>query len=100
MNQYNVYSLTEDQLRELIRFGDDSKKNQIRIKRDGTIFLSNIVGADNLGDIIGRFETFQPGNNYVGSKAASDDRYIKRLFLTIKHWIDYPQSFIDIWVNV
>lgn len=100
VKQYNIHTLTIDQLKEMIRFGDDSKANQIRIKSDGTIFLSDIVGLDCLTGIAGRFEVFQPNNGYVGEDAANNDRYIKRLFLTIKNWIDHPRSFIDIWVNL
>ena len=100
VEQYNIHTLTMDQLREMIRSGDDSKANQIRIKSDGTIFLSNIVGLDCLIGIAGRFEVFQPNNGYVGEGAAKNERYIKRLFLTIKDWIDHPRSFIDIWVEL
>lgn len=98
--EYNVYTLTPEQLKELIRSGDDSKPNQIRIREDGTIFLSSIVGANQLDGIIGRFETFQPHNDYVGPKRADDERYIKRLFLTIQEWITHPRSLIDIWVSL
>lgn len=100
MEQYDIHTLTMEQLREMIRSGDDSKKNQIRIKRDGTIILSDVVGLDCLSEIAGRFETFQPNNNYVGETAAKNDQYIKRLFLTIKDWIDHPRPFIDDWINL
>ncbi len=100
MKQYNIHTLTMEQLREMIRSGDDSKKNQIRIKCDGTIFLSDIVGLDHLTEIAGRFEIFQPNNGCVGENAAKNDKYIKRLFLTIKDWIVHPRSFIDVWVNL
>ena len=100
MMQYNVHTLTMEQLRDLIRSGDDSKQNQIRIKEDGTIFLSQIVDGDCLDGIVGRFETFQPNNHYVGPESAKDDKYIRRLFLTIQHWIECPCPYIDVWVNI
>lgn len=99
MNQYNVHTLTIEQLTDLIASGDNSQRCQLRIKKDGTIFLSSVVGANNLEDIAGRFETFDANNNYVGKGAANNKRYIKQLFLTIKHWINNPKSYIDIWVS-
>lgn len=100
MEQYNVYTLTTEQLIDLIASGDDSKRNQIRIKEDGTIFLSDVVGANNLDGIVGRFETFEPHNGYVGADAAKNKAYIKSLFLTIQQWISTPKSYIDVWVQV
>ena len=97
--QYNVHTLTMEQLRDLISSGDDSKQNQIRIKKNGTIFLSQIVGMDCLDGIAGRFETFQPNNHYVGPERAKDDKYMRRLFLTIQHWVEHPRSYIDLWVD-
>lgn len=99
MPKYNIRSLTIEQLTNLIAQGDNSRDSQIRIKKDGTIFLSYVVNMDQLDEISGRFETFRANNNYVGMKAAKDEKYIKSLFLTIKKWVESPKSFIDIWVQ-
>ena len=99
MNLYNVHTLTIEQLTNLIASGDNSQRCQLRIKKDGTIFLSSVVGANNLDDIAGRFETFDANNDYVGAKAANNEKYIKQLFHTIKHWIDNPMPYIDIWMS-
>lgn len=99
MKQYNVDTLTIEELKDLIASGDDSKANQIRIGVDGSIFLSGVVGANNLDGIVGRFETFDANNDYVGSFAASNERYIKRLFHTIEQWKKSPRSYIDIWAE-
>lgn len=100
MPKYDVRSLTIEQLTNLIAQGDNSKDSQLRIKKDGTIFLSYIVGMEQLGEIAGRFETFRANNDYVGAKAAENEQYIKSLYLTIKEWVKKPKSFIDIWVQV
>lgn len=71
---FNVYTLTIEQLRPLIASGDDSHQNQVRITASGEIFLSSIVG---------RFETFDTGNGYVGARAAADQKFIERLFAAI-----------------
>lgn len=95
--EYNVYTLTMEQLEVLIRSGDDSQANQIRIRKDGTIFLSSIVHANQLDGIIGRFETFDAGNDYVGAKAAANQKFIKRLFDAIQRWKESPRTYIDIF---
>lgn len=100
MPKYNVHSLTIEELTTMIAQGDNSRDSQIRIKKDGTIFLSYIVDKNQLDDISARFETFRANNNYVGAKAAGNENYIKSLFLTVKDWLDNQKSFIDIWVQV
>ena len=100
MKQYNVYELTMEQLIELIALGDDSIRNQIRIKEDGTIFLSSIVGNNCLTGIAGRFETFDANNGYVGRKAATNEQHIQSIYLAIKRWIDHPVPYIDYWIHV
>lgn len=97
MCQYSVYSLTKEQLKTLIASGDDSIRNQIRIKTDGTIFLSTIVGNNCLVGIDGRFETFDAGNGYVGEEAARNQEYLDRLYNAIQNWIKNRKSYIDIW---
>ena len=97
IHQYNVYTLTTEQLADIIASGDDSKRNQIRIKKDGTIFLSTIVGNSALDGIAGRFETFDANNGYVGKEVAHNQEYIKRLYFAIQGWIEQPKSYIDIW---
>lgn len=99
MKQYNVHTLTLEQLTDLVASGDDTKRNQIRIKEDGTIFLSTVVGNNGLDGIAGRFETFDANNGYVGQTAAANQEYIKRLYLTIRHWIDQPTPYVDIWIQ-
>lgn len=94
---YDVYTITFDQLRDLIRSGDDSHHNQIRIRKNGEIFLSSDVGADKLDGIAGRFETFVAHNGYVGPAAADDERFMRRLFDALKEWIEDPCSYIDVF---
>lgn len=100
MKQFNVYELTMEQVTDLIASGNDSIRNQIRIKEDGTIFLSTIVGNNSLDGIAGRFETFDAGNGYIGQKAATNEKHILSVYLTIKRWIDHPVPYIDYWVQV
>ena len=100
MKIYNVHTLTLEQLTDLIASGDDTKATQIRIKNDGSIFLSNIVGNNSLDGIAGRFETFDANNGYIGKEASMNEEYIKSLYLTIQKWLTNPASYIDVWVQV
>ena len=95
--RYNVDSLTIDQLKELIRSGDDSHHNQIRINDKREIYLSPVVGAQCLDGIIGRFETFDAGNRYVGPRAANDDEFINRIYIAIQKWKEHPRTYIDVF---
>lgn len=97
MGQYNVYSLTKEQLKTMVASADDSIRNQIRIKTDGTIFLSAIVGNNSLDGIVGRFETFDADNGYTGEEAAQNQEYMDRLYNAIQDWIAHPKSYVDIW---
>lgn len=92
-----IETLTIEQLRDLIASGDDSHANQIRIKKDGEIFISSLTGAQQLDGIIGRFETFDAHNGYIGPKAAADAEYVQRMFNAIQAWKKSPRSYIDIW---
>lgn len=98
MNKYNVYTLTKEQLAQMIASGNDAKRNQIRIDKNGMIFLSTVVGAEGLDGIAGRFETFDANNGYVGETAASNPQYIEKLFGVIQRWIANPKSYIDNWL--
>ena len=97
MKRYNVDTLTIEQFRDLIASGDDSRANQIRITKDREIFLSPIVGAVSLQNIIGRFETFDKDSHYVGKEAAADTARINRMFNAIQEWTETKRTYIDIF---
>ena len=95
--RYNVDTLTLEDLQRLIALGDDSHANQIRINYAREIYLSPLVGAQQLDGICGRFETFDAGNGYVGLEAAANMKYINRLYRAIQRWREHPRSYVDIW---
>lgn len=69
MLSYQIETLTLDELKELIANADDRYDNQLRVKNNGEVFISRTVGAENIGDLKFRFETFDAGNGYVGINA-------------------------------
>lgn len=98
--RYNILTITISDLKELIANGDDRHDNQIRVTKDGQVFLSqDIVGADNIENIAFRFESFDAGNDYVGQQASEDDEFINGLYNALKqNWNDNcPRTYIDCW---
>lgn len=100
MVKFPVYTLTLEELKQIIANGDDTHDNQIRCTKEGMVFLSeDIVGADDIDNIAFRFETFDAGNDYVGHNAANDEKFMARIYKAI---IDYRDSgckrtYIDIF---
>lgn len=95
---YNMETLSREQLVELIKNGDDSYDNQIRVTKEGIIFLSRIVGAEDISNLRFRFETYDAGNGYVGPEAADDDEYIDDLYNgLIKTWKSNRTGYVDEW---
>lgn len=93
----NIHTLTLAGLRDLIASGDDTHDNQLRVRENGEVFLSQDVGADNLAGIAYRFETFDAGNDYVGPNAAADSVHIERLYRALKAYSDNHSSYVDRW---
>ena len=98
--KYDIKNFSLDDMKNLIKNGDDSHDNPIRVTKDGMIYLSqDVVAADNLENIIFRLETFDSGLDYVGKAASEDNNLIKKLYNVImdnykKGW---PESFCDDW---
>lgn len=83
--RYNIETITLDQFRQLIATGDDSHANQIRVTKEGEVYLSqDIVGARQIDNIAFRFETYDAYSGYVGEEASKDDSYIKPAFNALK----------------
>jgi hypothetical protein len=96
INLNNPASLTADTLSNLIASVDDAQDCQLRVTTEGELFISNDVGAENLEGILFRLEAFDEGNDYIGSKAASDATWINRLLAVIQENYPNPTStYID-----
>lgn len=100
MLTYDIETMTLEDFRDLIASGNDEYYNQIRVSKEGKIYLSQgVVGASNLYDVAFRCETFDAGNDYVGIEASKDDRFIMPLFKAIKdNWAKgCPKTYLDDW---
>lgn len=82
---YDIRTITLEQFRMLVACGNDSHNNQIRVTKNGMVYLSeDIVGAEQLDDVAFSFETFLAHNGYVGVMAAQDDSHVIPLFHALK----------------
>ena len=99
MKKYSMATLTIEEVAEMIRNGDDSHNNQVRVGCDGYVYLSqDIIGAENIDDVLFRFESFDAGNDYVGVRAANDAVFIERLYRAlVANWPRPKWTYIDDW---
>lgn len=94
--QYNINSLTIDQVRNMISNADDMINNQIRVTKTGNVYVSTVVGAKDISDLKFRYETYLAGNGYVGLKAAADNKYIQNLYNRLRRdWRLGNSGYID-----
>lgn len=101
---YFIYdNFTKENFKELISNADDRINNQLRVNKNGLIYISHkAVGAQDLILVQFRFETYGAFNQYVGPKAASRKKYINeeydelKLAWKYKHKVD---DYIDISVR-
>lgn len=94
--QYKINSLTIDQVQNMIAAADDRINNQIRVTKEGNVYVSTDIGASNISDLKFRYETYLAGNGYVGPKAAADNTYIQNLYKQLrKDWKLGNSGYID-----
>lgn len=92
----NPAEFTLENVRRLIASKDDSRHRQLRVTPEGTAYLSDEVGANNIDGLSFRFETWNPGNGYCGPKAAADDDWVRKVYKDLReNWPDPKDSYID-----
>ncbi|MBO0439005.1 hypothetical protein [Candidatus Enterococcus ikei] len=96
MLSFNIDILTLPQVKELITSTDDTQHSQIRVSKDGEVFVSRTIGSKDIENLQFRYETFDAGNGYIGEKAASDDRYVEQIFNFLKSdWEHGRVGYLD-----
>jgi hypothetical protein len=85
---------TIDELRDVIRQGEDSKNNSLILNLKGQFLLREFnQQLRNSPEVAVRHETFVAGAGYVGRKAAADDGYIKRVYAAmLQCWVKHLES--------
>jgi hypothetical protein len=94
LNNPNEFTL--ENVRQLIRAGDVNRNSQIRVRNDGTAYLSYVVGNQQLEGLQFRLETFSAGSGYVGIQASEDDAWIEQVFRSLeRNWSNKRSGYID-----
>ena len=96
---FKIHDLTLEKVRAMLAEGDDRHDNQIRVKLDGTVYLSqDVVGAEDIDNLAFRFDTFDAYDDYVGENAAKDDTHVTRIYKALQaNWPNPKRTYIDDW---
>lgn len=96
MLSFNIETLTLEQFEDLIASADDTQSNQLRVDKNGKVFITQEVGSQNIDNIQFRYETFDAHNGYVGKEASADTAYVEGLFNSLKlNWKNKATRVID-----
>jgi len=90
---------TVDSVRKLIASGSDATHTQLRVTKAGIAFISKTdIGADNIGNIAFRLETWNQGSDHVGPKAAGDAGWVSRVYKVLRdNWPTPSADYIDVY---
>lgn len=98
--KFNMHEeFTFEKLRHMIANADDRDFNRIQVDVDGDVYIDRGRGGDKKRPgVTFRFESFAPGNEYVGPKGASDKEHVEHYLEEVhtawqrgaKGYIDYP----------
>jgi hypothetical protein len=99
INLNNPDSLTHDAVRQMIAAAQDRMHNQLRVGRDGRVWISSdAVGGVDIGSLLFRLETWAAGSGCVGPVAASDAVWVAQIFNAIRdNWADPQTDYVDVY---
>ena len=102
MKYYDISTLTVEDVKEMLTNGSDKHNNQVRVTKDGKVFLSqDIVGNDETDGLAFRYETFAFQNGYVGSGIEKDKEFIAALYRSLKeNWEQYKEGNSKTYIDV
>lgn len=92
----NIKNITEDIYKDMLANANDCIVHQLRVDWSGNVYISTITGAEEIDDVKFRWESWDPGNGYVGPRAASDDEYVKQSVASLKKcWEKEVRGYCD-----
>lgn len=92
----NVKKITEEIYKDMLANANDRIPHQLRVDWSGEVYISTITGAEDIDGVKFRWESWDPGNGYVGPRAASDQKYVKQSVEQIKKcWEDGIRGYCD-----
>lgn len=90
--------LTPEQVRQLLKAGNDCIHNQLRVTRGGTAYLSQVTGGRELDGLLFRLETWAAGSGCVGPESADDERWVQQVYNVLRNnWPKPASDYIDIY---
>lgn len=92
----NIFDITESIYKDMLANANDHYSHQVRVDWSGNVYISTITGANEIDDVKFRWESWNPGNGYVGPRAASDYEYVKKSVDSLKKcWEDGVSGYCD-----
>ena len=89
-------NLTIDNIRLLLASANDESNSQLRVNKNGILYISKVVGNIDTEDLLFRLEIWLAGNSYVGKKASEDTTWVNRVYQAVKsNWPNPSSDFID-----
>ena len=89
---------TKADVAALLASKDDSQHRQLRVNINGGAYLSDDIGNRQLQGVAFRLETWDAGNDYVGSKAASNAAFVSRIEKVLRaNWPNPTSTYIDVF---
>jgi hypothetical protein len=96
INLNDPAAFTLEAVRALIASKDDTKPRQLRVSEDGYLYLSDDVGNRNLEGVKFWLETLFAGNDYVGAKAAKDEKWVNSVYSIVRNaWQKGRKGYLD-----
>lgn len=92
----NIKNITEAIYKDMLANANDCIEHQLRVDWSGDVYISTITGAEEIDDVKFRWESWNPGNGYVGPFAASDHEYVRQSVASLrKCWEDNIRGYCD-----
>lgn len=92
----NIKNITEAIYKDMLANANDCIAHQLRVDWSGDVYISTIMGAEEIDDVKFRWESWDPGNGYAGPCAASDYEYVRQSVASLKKcWEDDIRGYCD-----
>lgn len=97
----HIKNITEAIYKDMLANANDCISHQLRVDWSGDVYISTVTGAEELDGVKFRWESWDPGNGYVGPRAASDHEYVKQSVASLKKcWEDGVRGYCDYYAII
>lgn len=95
VNLNDPSQFTRDNIARLLGSVNDTQAWQLRVRADGTAYMSSAIGNQVLDGVVFRMGTFVAGSGYVGPDAQNDRGWVDQVYRTLQANWPNPQDSID-----